>query len=90
MKLFSITRSFRIRPAKNKRVSNQYLTQARPDKKFGNCRRWVRVGFALVLSPAQVVTISPVMAFGVLILLISWTRRYMRAAKERRLHAELQ
>jgi intracellular septation protein A len=50
----------------------------------------LRVGFALVLSPAQVVTISPVMAFGVLILLISWTRRYMRAAKERRLHAELQ
>ncbi|MFZ1896088.1 MAG: hypothetical protein WAU59_18750, partial [Rhodoplanes sp.] len=47
----------------------------------------LRVGFALVLSPAQVVTISPVMAFGVLILLISWTRRYMRAAKERRLRA---
>jgi hypothetical protein len=30
------------------------------------------------------------MAFGVLILLISWTRRYMRAAKEQRLHAEMQ
>lgn len=47
----------------------------------------LRVGFALVLSPAQVVTLSPMMAFGVLILLISWTRRYMRAAKERRLRA---
>ncbi|MGB8529190.1 MAG: VC0807 family protein [Rhodoplanes sp.] len=47
----------------------------------------LRVGFALVLSPAQVVTLSPVMAFGVLILLISWTRRYMRAAKERGLRA---
>jgi intracellular septation protein A len=50
----------------------------------------VRVGFALVLSPAQVVTISPVMGYGVMILLISWTRRYMRAAKERRMRAEVQ
>jgi intracellular septation protein A len=45
----------------------------------------VRVGFALVLPPAQVVAISPVMAFGVMIVLIAWTRRYMLALRERRI-----
>jgi intracellular septation protein A len=45
----------------------------------------VRVGFALVMSPAQVVAISPVMAFGVTIALIAWTRRYMLAMRERRI-----
>jgi hypothetical protein len=33
----------------------------------------LRVGFALVLSPAKVVAISPMMAFGVMIVLIVWT-----------------
>jgi hypothetical protein len=45
----------------------------------------VRVVFALVLSPAEVVAISPVMAFGVLIVLIAWNRRYMLALRERRI-----
>jgi len=45
----------------------------------------VRVGLALTVSPAEVVAISPVMAFGVLILLIVWTRRYMLAVRERRM-----
>jgi intracellular septation protein A len=45
----------------------------------------LRVCFALFLSPARVVAISPVMAFGVMIVLISWTRRYMLAVRERRL-----
>lgn len=44
----------------------------------------LRVAFAMVMSPAQVVAISPVMAFGVMILLIMWTRRYMLAMRERR------
>jgi intracellular septation protein A len=44
----------------------------------------VRVGFALLLSPAQVVAISPVMAFAVLVVLIAWTRRYMTAVGDRR------
>ena len=47
----------------------------------------LRVGFALVLSPAKVVAISPVMAFGVMIVLIAWTRRYMLALRERRIRA---
>jgi intracellular septation protein A len=46
----------------------------------------LRVGFALLLPPAQVVAISPVMAFGVMIMLIAWTRRYMLAVRERRIH----
>jgi intracellular septation protein A len=46
----------------------------------------LRVGFALLLPPAQVVAISPVMAFGVMIVLIAWTRRYMLAVRERRIH----
>ncbi|HEY5049074.1 MAG TPA: VC0807 family protein [Rhizomicrobium sp.] len=45
----------------------------------------LRVAFALVLSPAQVVTLSPVMGFGSLIVLIWWTRRYMMAFREERL-----
>ena len=48
----------------------------------------LRVGFALVLSPAQVVTISPMMAFAVLIGLIAWTRRYMLALRERRIREQ--
>src|SRR5277367_5060170 len=48
----------------------------------------LRVGFAMVLSPAQVVSISPVMAFAVLIALISWTRRYMLGLRERRLRKQ--
>ncbi len=46
------------------------------------------VGLALVLTPAQVVTISPITAFGVLIALIAWSRRYMLALRERRLRAQ--
>ena len=48
----------------------------------------LRVVFALVLPPAQVVATSPVLAFGVTILLIAWTRRYMLAIRERRIRAE--
>ena len=48
----------------------------------------LRVGFALTLPPARVVTISPLMAFGVMIALIVWTRRYLLALRERRLHEE--
>jgi hypothetical protein len=40
------------------------------------------------LSPAQVVAISPVMAFSVMIVLIAWTRRYMLALRERRLREQ--
>lgn len=43
-----------------------------------------RVGFALMLSPGQVVAISPIMGFSVLIVLIAWTRRHMLAIRERR------
>jgi len=48
----------------------------------------VRVALALLLSPAKVVAISPVMAFVVLIALIAWTRRYMLAMRERRLRQQ--
>ncbi len=48
----------------------------------------LRVGFALVLSPAKVVAISPVMAFGVMIVLIAWTRRYLLALRERRIREQ--
>lgn len=41
----------------------------------------LRVGLALTLSPAQVVTLSPLMGFGALIVLIAWTRRYMLAVR---------
>jgi intracellular septation protein A len=48
----------------------------------------LRVGFALVLSPARVVTISPVMAFGVMVVLIAWNRRFMLALRERRIREQ--
>ena len=48
----------------------------------------LRVGFALILSPAQVVTISPLMAFSVMVVLIAWTRRYMLALRERRIREQ--
>jgi len=38
----------------------------------------LRVGLALTLTPQQVVTISPLMGFGALVLLIAWTRRTVR------------
>jgi hypothetical protein len=47
-----------------------------------------RVGLALILTPAQVIAVSHVMAFGVLILLILWTRRYQLMLRERRLRQE--
>jgi hypothetical protein len=43
-----------------------------------------RVFFALTLTPAQVVVISPAMGFGVLIVLIVWTQRYLTAVGDRR------
>jgi len=45
----------------------------------------VRVLLALTLTPATVVAVSPVMALGVTIVMIAWTRRYMLAMRERRL-----
>jgi hypothetical protein len=48
----------------------------------------LRVALALLLSPAQVVAISPVMAFGVMILLIVWTQRYMLALRESRIREQ--
>lgn len=48
----------------------------------------LRVVFALFLSPAEVVSISPVMAFAVLVVLIAWTRRYFLALRERRLREQ--
>jgi len=50
----------------------------------------LRVCFAWFLAPAQVVVISPVMAFGVTIALIAWTRRYMIGLRERRTRTEAQ
>jgi hypothetical protein len=50
----------------------------------------LRVCFAWFLVPAQVVVISPVMAFGVTMALIAWTRRYMTGLRERRMRAEAQ
>ena len=49
----------------------------------------LRIVFALALSPAEVVSISPIMAFGVTIGLIVWTRRYLLALRNRRIR-ELQ
>jgi hypothetical protein len=43
----------------------------------------VRVILALALNPGTVVAISPPMAIGVTTLLIIWTTRYGRAARER-------
>jgi hypothetical protein len=48
----------------------------------------LRVGFALALSPAKVVALSPMMAFGVMLVLIAWTRRYMRALRDRRIREQ--
>jgi hypothetical protein len=48
----------------------------------------LRVAFALALSPAKVVAISPVMAFGVMVVLITWTRRYLLARRERRIREQ--
>jgi intracellular septation protein A len=48
----------------------------------------LRVGLAIYLSPAEVVAISPIMAFGVTIVLIAWTRRYMLAMRERRIREQ--
>ena len=48
----------------------------------------VRVGCALLLSPTQVVAISPVTAFGVLVALIAWTRRYLLAVREQRIREQ--
>jgi intracellular septation protein A len=48
-----------------------------------------RVGLVMVLSPALIVVISPVMMFGVIIGLTVWTRRTLFAARERRIR-ELQ
>lgn len=45
----------------------------------------LRVGFALTLSPAQVVVVSPMIGFGAMVALITWTRRYLLAVRERRL-----
>jgi hypothetical protein len=47
-----------------------------------------RVGLAIYVSPAEVVAISPIMAFGVTIVLIAWTRRYMLAMRERRIREQ--
>ncbi len=49
---------------------------------------FLRIGFALILSPPKVVAISPVMAFGVMIILVAWTRRYMLALRERRIREQ--
>jgi hypothetical protein len=49
----------------------------------------LRVGFALTLSPAEVVTISPIMGFGILMVLIAWTRRHLMALRDRRMRRAL-
>jgi hypothetical protein len=43
----------------------------------------LRVGLALNLPPQQVITLSPILSFGALIVLVTWTRRYMRAVQQR-------
>jgi hypothetical protein len=48
----------------------------------------LRVGFAPILSPAQVVAISPVMAFSVMVVLIAWTRRCTLALRGRRIREQ--
>ncbi len=45
----------------------------------------LRVAFAMTLSPAQVVVVSPLIGLGVMVALIAWTRRYLQAVRERRL-----
>jgi intracellular septation protein A len=48
----------------------------------------LRVGLALVLAPALMMNISPVLGFGALILLVVWTRHYMMAFRARRLREQ--
>jgi hypothetical protein len=48
---------------------------------------FIRVGLVLTLTPAQVVTISPIMGFGATILLIIFTRRYMLMIRDRGVRA---
>ncbi|MGD0144893.1 MAG: VC0807 family protein [Rhizomicrobium sp.] len=43
----------------------------------------LRVGLALQLPAQQVVTLSPILSFGALIVLVTWTRRYMKAVRDR-------
>jgi intracellular septation protein A len=50
----------------------------------------LRIGLALILTPAQVVVISPILTFGVMIILIGWTRRYLLAVRLREREAEPQ
>jgi hypothetical protein len=45
----------------------------------------VRVALALTLKPGAVVVISPIMGFGMLIVLIFWTQRHMLALRDRRM-----
>jgi len=47
----------------------------------------VRVGLALVTTPAVVVNVSPFLAFGMTIALALWTRHVMLAARDRRMKA---
>jgi len=44
-----------------------------------------RIGLAFAFPPEQIVVISPTIAFGVLVALILWTRRYLLALRARRL-----
>ena len=48
----------------------------------------LRVIFALVLTPGQVIIASPVMSVGALIALIVWSRRYLVALRDQRLREE--
>jgi intracellular septation protein A len=43
----------------------------------------LRVGLALRLPPQQVVTLSPILSFGALVVLVMWTRRYVKAVRDR-------
>jgi hypothetical protein len=43
----------------------------------------LRVGFALTLSPAQMVVVSHVIGFGAIVALTAWTRRHLLAVRER-------
>jgi hypothetical protein len=44
---------------------------------------FARVGLALALTPQQVVSLSPLMGFGALVVLIAWTRRTMAIFRPR-------
>jgi len=50
----------------------------------------LRVAAALAFPPAAVVVLSPLMVFGVLLVLVAWTRRHLVAVRERRLSAQAQ